>query len=84
VQTVGSVNIFGRTDCCIERDGNDTVSNLQLTLRDAGGAVLHQQAFGIPNDDQQILLATVPEPSALLLGGLGMAGLASLRRRRAA
>jgi len=76
--SLGSVQLYGRTGCCVDRDNDIT-----LTFRDAVGASLFSTTTGIPNDDQEIIVP-VPEPSAFVLGALGTAGLAFLRRRRGA
>ena len=77
-QTVGSIRLFGRTGCCEDRD-----NDIQVTLRNANGDVLFTQATAIPDGADRQVLVSVPEPSAFVLGALGTAGLAFLRRRRA-
>ncbi len=74
--TVGSIELFGRTDCCQDRD-----NNIQVTLRDAAGGVLFDTATGIPDADQHLLIA-VPEPGTFALLGIGAASLLARRHRR--
>jgi hypothetical protein len=74
--SLDSVQVFGRTDCCQDRD-----SNLQLILRDAGGVQLFSQQFGIPDDDQEVTIA-VPEPAGLGILSAAAVGLLARRSRR--
>ncbi len=76
-----AVALFGRTDCCQNRD-NDLV----LNLRDANGNLLFTSAAGIPDQGQTLRItnltggtAVVPEPAMMSL--LGLAALGFIRRR---
>jgi hypothetical protein len=76
-RTINSIQVFGRTDCCQNRD-----TDLSLQLYGENGALLQEVQFGIPDDDQEITIpiTAIPEPASL--GVLAVGGLALLARRR--
>lgn len=75
--TVDSVTVWGRTDCCGDRD-----DDLTLRLFDASGTLLSSTDFGIAGDSATVEPQPIPEPAGLAL--LGFAGLGLLSRRRKA
>ncbi len=82
IQELSAFQIWGRTDCCSNRDIYNVV------FKDAQGAVLytasnmnatgntHTARVALPNTN------VVPEPTSIALFGLGLIGLAGLRRRK--
>jgi hypothetical protein len=78
--TIDTINLFGRSDCCQDRDNNLTVQ-----LFDAGGtAIFTQTNVNLqPDAGQGVATIAVPEPSVLALGGVVLFGLGLRRRRRA-
>lgn len=76
--TIDSVTVFGRSDCCTDRD-----ENLTLTLLDSTGAPIAGQSynFGI-GPSLSATIDVVPEPASLGLLGLGAVVLLARRRCR--
>ena len=74
-----ALTIYGRTDCCTERD----VYTVKLFGID--GAVLFEQSNLAANGGavSANIASAVPVPGAFLLFGPAIAGLAAARRRRA-
>jgi hypothetical protein len=82
--TLSSLSIYGRSDCCSNRDIYNVV------IENAAGAELYSGQIRADNDAHvgtvnfDLPASPTPEPAswALMIGGFGLAG-ASLRRRRA-
>jgi hypothetical protein len=83
--TLASLTIYGRTDCCSERD------IFTIDVLNATGGVLYSGTFNASGETHSATVSfdrpvgnPVPEPAAwaLMLSGFGLAG-AALRRRRA-
>jgi len=81
VQELISFSIFGRTDCCSERDIYD------IAFLDAAGDTLffidNLRATAAQNHTASVELpnTNIPEPASLALLALGLVGLAAVRRK---
>ena len=80
--TLSSLSIYGRTDCCGDRD------LYNVNIRNADGQSIFSGQIDARNNDRFGTLiferpGAIPEPAtwALMIGGFGMAG-TMLRRRR--
>ncbi|MEX2214223.1 MAG: PEP-CTERM sorting domain-containing protein [Phycisphaeraceae bacterium] len=76
-----SVFVFGRSDCCQNRD-----NNLTLQIFNASNAVIFQQNFGLSPDSGQgtFNVSFIPEPATLSMLALAGLGILGGRRGRAA
>lgn len=76
--SVDSFNIWGRTDCCFERDDTFLVEFYN------GATLVGSNAASIAGAETGLtaITAVIPEPAAMSAGLFALAGL-SLRRRRA-
>ena len=77
--TIGSISIFGRSDCCQNRD-----DDLLVQLFDVGGNVIfaREDVRLFPNTGQGLATLVVPEPATFTLAGLGLMAFAIRRPGR--
>ncbi len=83
--SLDSLTIYGRTDCCSNRD----IYNVSL-LNSSGGVVYQDFGANANNDSHSVTLnfpaAPVPEPTegALMMSGIGLLGFVASRRKKSA
>ncbi len=73
-----SPGVYTDTGSYARFTGTESSSSLKVTFRYAGGAA---PADGVGISGVQLVYEPIPEPSAMLMGALGLLGLANRRRR---